>query len=36
VEWVGYAPYFTATALLALPAFAWLPQARAWIRERAD
>jgi PAT family beta-lactamase induction signal transducer AmpG len=34
VEALGYAPFFALTALLALPAFAWLPRARAWIDER--
>jgi PAT family beta-lactamase induction signal transducer AmpG len=31
VELAGYASYFAATALLALPAFAVLPRARAWL-----
>ncbi len=30
-EQVGYAAYFTATAAIALPAFAFLPRASAWI-----
>lgn len=32
-ERVGYAAYFALTAALALPAFAFLPRARAWIGE---
>jgi PAT family beta-lactamase induction signal transducer AmpG len=35
VERVGYAAWFAITALLALPAFAFLPGARAWL-EAAD
>ena len=30
-EQMGYATYFALTAAMALPAFAFLPQARAWI-----
>ncbi len=30
---LGYAGYFAATAALALPAFAFLPRARAWLME---
>lgn len=30
-EQMGYASYFALTAAMALPAFAFLPQARAWI-----
>jgi PAT family beta-lactamase induction signal transducer AmpG len=32
-ERMGYAAYFALTAALALPAFAFLPRARAWIGE---
>jgi PAT family beta-lactamase induction signal transducer AmpG len=32
-ERIGYAAYFALTAALALPAFAFLPRARAWIGE---
>jgi PAT family beta-lactamase induction signal transducer AmpG len=35
VEWMGYGSYFALTALLALPAFAFLPIARGWIDETA-
>lgn len=36
VDQLGYATYFALTALLALPAFAFLPGARAWLEaERA-
>jgi len=31
VEQIGYAAYFALTALLALPAFAFLPAASAWV-----
>jgi hypothetical protein len=31
VERLGYATYFAATALVALPAFAFLPAARAFL-----
>jgi len=30
-EHIGYAAYFALTAAFALPAFAFLPRARAWI-----
>jgi PAT family beta-lactamase induction signal transducer AmpG len=30
-ERIGYAAYFALTAAIALPAFAFLPRARAWI-----
>jgi PAT family beta-lactamase induction signal transducer AmpG len=30
-ERIGYAAYFAATAVVALPAFAFLPRARSWI-----
>jgi PAT family beta-lactamase induction signal transducer AmpG len=33
VEELGYATYFAATAVIALPAFAFLPRARSWIRD---
>jgi PAT family beta-lactamase induction signal transducer AmpG len=33
VEELGYATYFTATAAIALPAFAFLPRARSWIQD---
>ncbi len=33
VEWMGYGSYFALTALLALPAFAFLPSACRWIDE---
>ncbi len=33
VEWMGYGSYFALTAVLALPAFAFLPSARRWIDE---
>lgn len=33
VEWIGYGSYFALTAVLALPAFAFLPSARRWIDE---
>ena len=33
VELAGYAPFFAATALLALPAFAFLNPARRWLDE---
>lgn len=36
VEELGYVAYFAATALLALPAFAFLPRARGWITSAAD
>ena len=32
---MGYAGYFAATAVLALPAFAFLPRTRAWLTEPA-
>jgi PAT family beta-lactamase induction signal transducer AmpG len=32
VELIGYADYFAATAVLALPAFAFLPRARGWLQ----
>ena len=32
-EQLGYAAYFALTAAMALPAFAFLPRARAWIGE---
>jgi PAT family beta-lactamase induction signal transducer AmpG len=33
VEWMGYGHYFAFTAVLALPAFLFLPSARSWIDE---
>jgi len=33
-ERLGYAPYFALTSLLALPAYAFMPWVRGWIRER--
>ena len=33
-ERLGYAPYFALTFLLALPAYAFMPWVRGWIRER--
>ncbi len=33
-ERLGYAPYFALTFLLALPAYAFVPWVRGWIRER--
>ena len=33
VEWMGYGSYFALTAVLALPAFLFLPSARRWIDE---
>jgi PAT family beta-lactamase induction signal transducer AmpG len=33
VEWMGYGSYFALTAVLALPAFAFLSSARRWIDE---
>jgi len=33
VEWMGYGSYFALTAVLALPAFLFLPSARKWIDE---
>jgi PAT family beta-lactamase induction signal transducer AmpG len=35
VEQLGYAPYFAATAALALPAFLFLPGARVWLEPSA-
>lgn len=35
VEALGYPSYFAATAVLALPAFAFLPRARTWIRDES-
>jgi PAT family beta-lactamase induction signal transducer AmpG len=32
VEWLGYPAFFAATAAIALPAFAFLPGARRWLR----
>ena len=33
VEWMGYGSYFALTAVIALPAFLFLPSARRWIDE---
>jgi len=33
VEWMGYGSYFALTAILALPAFAFLRSARGWVDE---
>src|SRR5262249_50001475 len=34
-ERLGYASYFALTFVLALPAYAFIPWVRGWIRERA-
>lgn len=35
-EHLGYAAYFAVTFLLALPAYAFLPWVRSWVRERVQ